>query len=128
MTTELPGLDDGDPFDPEQARRLESLEYEHIVDADEALKRFIERRKSAYAAVFGDKNDPNVQFVIEDLAYFSRAFHPPYDPDARKQDVKIGRVEMFWRIYEHTHLPVETLFLRYTDALLKLQQNGNPNG
>ena len=35
-------------------------------------------------------------------------------------------MDVFYRIYEHTHLPVETLFLRYTDALLKLQQNGKP--
>lgn len=123
--SELPGLD---PFDPVQADKAEAEDYNQLIDTDAQLRQFIERRKSAYSAVFGGKDDPNVQFVMEDLAYFCKAFHPPFDPDPRKQDVKIGRMDVFFRIFEHTRLSVDTLYLRYTDALTKLQQNGNPNG
>jgi hypothetical protein len=112
-------LTDIDPFDPELAR-LEELRAAGIeVDGNVQLDQFIRRRKQAYAAVFGDTTNEDVQFVIEDLAAFAKAFQPPFDPNPRVQDVLIGRMDVFYRIFEHVHLPVDTLYVRYTDALLK---------
>lgn len=111
---DLAGLD---PFDPQVAMLVENEEREQLVDKSELVVRFIERRKSAYAKVFGNKDDPDVQFVVEDLAYFSRAFSSTFDLNERVQTLREGRKEVFWRIWEHVQLPFDTLFVKYTNAL-----------
>jgi hypothetical protein len=123
VSTELPGLADVlDPFDPVQADRANLKIYETAIDADEQLQQFLQARKQAYANVFGKRDDPYVQFVLEDLARFAKAFQPPFNPDQRIQDVLIGRAEVFWRIFDHSHLTVEDLYRKYTDAHLKQQE------
>lgn len=114
---------DADPFDPELAAAAEDVKYEDKVDKDTSLHKFLERRKTAYAAVFSTTacTPDDLEFVMLDLANFCRAYRPTFHPDNQKiQDLQEGRREVYQRIVDHTCLSHEALLIKYTDMLNKI--------
>lgn len=111
---------DYDMFDPQVADYVE--QKAQVVEATEndRVEAFIRRRKQAYMSVFADPNKAeDLEFVLLDLAQFCRAYAPTFDLNAKLQDLKEGRREVYMRIMDFTRLSHETLFVKYTDAQQK---------
>lgn len=111
MSTELPG--DGieyDIFDPEAANVAEKRAEQLAEITDDQLHAFVQRRKLAYAKVFGNFADPDVAFVLEDLAFFARAHRTAMHPDARMHALIEGRREVYYRIVDYARLPTDLLY------------------
>lgn len=74
--------------------------YQHALD-------FLRLRKRAYQFDFGDAKNSE---ALKDLARFCHIGKAPYHPDQRKNDVLIGRQEVFFRITDHLHLQPDELY------------------
>jgi len=111
-----------DPFDPNVQRKAEEVEYNVELTKDEKVKEYINRRALAYKRVFADPNkSEDVKVVMEDLAFWSRAFETTWDANSKKQDLLEGRRETYLRIAKQTHLSFDQLFKIYTDALTRTE-------
>lgn len=111
MSTELPG--DGieyDIFDPEAAKVAEKRAEQLAEITDDQLHAFVQRRKLAYAKVFGNTADPDVLFVLEDLAFFARANRTAFHQDPRVHALVEGRREVYYRIVDYARLPTDLLY------------------
>lgn len=79
-----------------------------IVRAYEMLR----KRKFAYQLVF-DKEKPEVQAVLADLARFCRADRTAFHADPRVHAALEGRREVWLRITQHLNLSSEELLELY---------------
>lgn len=109
---------EGDPFDPEVAKRAEDAEYENKLSEDEEVAAHLRRSKEAYSRVFvsGNATKDDVDFVMRDLAWFCKAYDPLWSNDQRKQDRFVARREVYQRIVEYTSLDHTTLVKRYIET------------
>jgi len=121
--TDIVGFDE---FDPRDLAAAEAKEQERPQMEEEIAKGYLERRRLAYAAVFskGHTDQADIDIVINDLAWFCRAYAPTYDVreggnanDLMK--IKEGRREVFNRVLDHTRLDREAVFVKYTNAITK---------
>lgn len=71
---------------------------------------FLRIRKRSYQFTFGQVEHSE---ALKDLAKFCRIGKAPYHPDKRKNDILIGRQEVFFRITEHLRLQPDQLFDLY---------------
>lgn len=125
MTVEVePDIFEGDPFDPEFVRAVQAKEQEQVDTQDEGVKAHIARRARAYKAVFtaGERTQSDIDIVLTDLLVFTRAMSTPWHDNPRKQDLLIGRGEVFYRIKSNARLDNDTLFLLLTDAKTKMEK------
>lgn len=76
------------------------IAYQRVLD-------FLRKRKWAYEFTFG--TNPVHNEALKDLAKFCRIGEAPYHPDQRRNDILIGRQEVFWRIVNHLKLQPEQL-------------------
>ena len=113
---------ESDPFDPEVVRIAEDVRYETQAELEDELGRYVRRRHEAYARVFGDRNNPDVLIVLQDLAGFCRAYEPTFDDNQKRQDLKEGRREVYYRIADFTRLDHDTLYVKYTVAKNQLKE------
>lgn len=67
----------------------------------------LKSRQTAYRLAFGS---PAGQEVMRDLAKFCRANETCFHPDPRVHAVAEGRREVWLRITNHFHLPLDQLF------------------
>jgi hypothetical protein len=85
-----------------------------VKEQEEMLQRqldFLRVRKQQYQLAFTNaKENP----VLQDLAKFAHIGSAPYHPDKRKNDILIGRQEMYFRILDHLGLSPEELFELYS--------------
>lgn len=86
-------------------KSLTELETEHQRALD-----FLRQRKRAYQLSF---QNPAHNEALKDLARFARIGKAPYHPDQRKNDILIGRQEMYYRIIEHLNLQPDELYAIY---------------
>lgn len=105
-----------DPFNPEEVAQVHEKLEADFNSRDELVVKYIERRSQAYGNVFsaGDTSKADIDFVMMDLATFCRAFEPTFDLDAKKQDLKEGRREVYLRIMKWASLPPHVLLTMYT--------------
>ena len=81
--------------------------------ASEALERYYKAmeligfRKKVYRVTF---ISPAGKAVLADLAKFCHVRAAPFHPDERRNDILIGRQEVFWRIANFLHLPEEEVY------------------
>lgn len=115
-----PDIFAGDPFDPEYVQAMETKAYEQVGEQDDEVKAYIANKARAYRAVFGNMT-PEVRTVLTDLMLFCRAMDTPFHEVPRKQDMLIGRGEVFYRIKSYSRLDNDTLFLLLTDAKTKMK-------
>ena len=80
------------------------------MDARKALS----AKAAAYRAVF-NKNDPNVQLVLSDLARFCRAGRSAYADTDRETAFRLGRQEVMQRILDTLACTPEQLLLQEKD-------------
>lgn len=76
---------------------------------------FLRRRKRAYQLVF-NKNAPQVQIVLGDLAKFCRANEDTHSGSAVNTAYLNGRRSVFLRLTQHLCLTPDELFVLYTNA------------
>lgn len=76
---------------------------------------FLRLRKRAYQLTFRDAKN-NV--CLKDLAKFCHIGKAPFHPDQRKNDLLIGRQEVFYRIIDHLNLQPDELFQLYNSPSL----------
>lgn len=119
-------LDFIDTFDPADLERAEERSKKDVDVSTDQVRELLARRRKAYSAVFskGHTEQEDIDFVLNDLARFSRAFSPTFDPrDGEHAEVlmhiKEGRREVFQRISDYARLSGDTLFIKYTDAQYK---------
>lgn len=119
-------IDTFDAFDPAQLEMAEAKAKETTNVTDDVVKDYLARRKKAYSAVFskGHTEQDDIDFVLNDLARFCRAFAPKFDVrDGEHADtlmkIKEGRAEVYQRIADHACLSSDALFLKYTNAQSK---------
>lgn len=111
-----------DMFDPEVATSVEDTVYEAKVVEDERVVSFLRRRKEAFARVFseGATTADDIEFVLQDLAHFCRAYEPTFHATNPKiQDLLEGRKEVYYRIVEHLRLSHDDLLVKHTSAQIK---------
>lgn len=111
----------GDIFDPEVVIAAEAKAYDESETTDNAVDQYIRRRLVAYANVFsvGPTTQDNLDFVLADLAVWSRAYSPTWNKDQKVQDLMEGRRELYMRIMEITRLPHEMQYRKYMDAVTR---------
>lgn len=109
---------DGDEFDPEVAAKAEDAVYEKRVEMSDEIVRHIARSKQAYTRLFvtGNATQDDVDFVMNDLAWFTRAYDPLWSDNQRTQDRFTARREVFQRIVEYTKLDNNALYRRYVET------------
>lgn len=112
---------DIDQFDPAVIAAAQTQDYEKTVEQTDELRAYIARRKRAYAAVF-KKNDSDVQFVLNDLAAFAKAYQSRFHLNDRIQNVIEGRAEVYYRIVDYTRQDSDTLYLKLTAARIKQEK------
>lgn len=110
---------DIDPFDPQVVEAVEEQRQVDLASLDSDVKSYIARRKRAYAAVFGNLEDPDVQFVLRDLSVFCRAYRPTFNQNQKLQDLQEGRREVYYRILDYTRQDHDTLYLKLEAARLQ---------
>jgi hypothetical protein len=71
---------------------------------------YLRLRKRAYQFTFGQSKDNE---ALKDLAKFCHIGKAPYHPDQRKNDVLIGRQEVFFRLIDHLKLEPDELYKIY---------------
>lgn len=105
-----------DPFSPDDVAEIRDQLESDVEKRDEKVVRYVERRAKAYAAVFsaGDTSQADIDFVLMDLASFTRAFEPTFDVNSKVQDLKEGRREVYLRIMKWAKLPAHILLTMYT--------------
>lgn len=105
-----------DEFDPVVLEHLEKERQKVIDSLDADTKGYLDDRRRAYQIVFNNPEyQAEIQFVLNDLAKFCRAFVTPYHPDQRRQDMLLGRNEVFIRILDHVALDRNTMYAKYTN-------------
>lgn len=112
---------DIDQFDPAVITAAQAQEYEKTVEQTDELRAYVARRKRAYAAVF-KRGDSDVEFVLNDLAAFSRAYQSRFNLNERVQNVLEGRAEVYYRIVDYTRQDNDTLYLKLTAARVKQEK------
>jgi hypothetical protein len=83
---------------------------------------FLRRRKRAYQLVF-QKNAPQVQIVLGDLAKFCRATEDTQSAEPLNTAYLNGRRSVFLRLTQHLSLTPDELFLLYSNAQLALNKD-----
>jgi hypothetical protein len=78
---------------------------------------FLRRRKRAYQLVF-QKNAPQVQIVLGDLAKFCRATEDTHSKDPLNTAYLNGRRSVFLHLTQHLSLTPDELFLLYSNAAI----------
>lgn len=118
MTDAIDDFIGGDEFDPEVAQRVENAEYESQVEDDSAVVAHVQRTKEVYTRLFvnGNATPDDVDFVMRDLAWFTKAHDPQWHPDPRMQDRFVARREVYQRILEYSRLDSDTLAKRYIET------------
>ena len=115
-----------DEFDPDDVERAER-DLKKLDEADEQqIKDMLYKRKQMYGEVFskGHTSQEAIDFVLNDLAWFCRAFTPSFNPNDGPHaetlaKMKDGRREAYMRIRDNASLSLDTLYLKYSDALSK---------
>lgn len=106
-----------DMFDPEVQRKAEVAQYDAKLTEEQKVRDYINRVSLAYKRLFGDPNrSEDAKVVMEDLAFWSRAFEPTWNENQKKQDLLEGRRETYNRIARYTRLSLDQLFKIYMDA------------
>jgi hypothetical protein len=122
----IDGAEDFDRFDPQDLDRAQAAFEEQKEQDEDTVKRVLERRRKAYAAVFseGHREQSDIDIVLADLMWFCRVRAPSYDirdgihaEELSKR--KEGRREVFNRIEDFARLDFDALLLMYTDATTK---------
>jgi hypothetical protein len=72
---------------------------------------FLRNRRGAYKQTFN--GNPASEAVLQDLAKFCRASQSTFNSDPRIAAMLDGRREVFIRIMDHLHLPLDEQFKRY---------------
>lgn len=109
-------VEGGDAYDPEWQAQHDKLRADTVSEVTSAEKQYIAERSRAYKEVFspGETSEGALEFVMKDLAKWSRAYEPTFHPTNGKiQDMLEGRRETFQRIMQYTHLSADTLFNKY---------------
>lgn len=115
-----------DEFDPEDLERKAVAENKAVDDFTDIQRRWLERRRLAYAHVFteGKREAADIEIVLADLQWFCKMYVPTYDirdgihaEELSKR--KEGRREVFQRIKEFSSLDSDALMKKYTDATTK---------
>lgn len=78
-----------------------------MMDLFEQAKALLSKRRRAYLKTF---RNPFGDEVLKDLARFCRADQTPFHPDQRKNDVMLGRHEVWMRIQRHLNLSDDELW------------------
>jgi len=73
---------------------------------------FLHNRKRDYANTF-QRESPDVQNTLKDLAEFCRADKTTFHQDARVSAALQGRQEVYFRIMDHLNLSTEELYQKY---------------
>lgn len=111
-----------DMFDPHTAQLVESFTADMEKLSGQDVSAYIKDRQQHYKAVFGDLNNPSVRFVLEDLAFFTRAHQSAFNADPRIHALIEGRREVYYRIKDNTQLPPDLLYDKYVAANLQRNQ------
>lgn len=109
-------VDGGDPYDPAYEERYVSQRAEAASETHTSEREYVATVSRYYKEVFspGETSAEAIEFVMKDLARWSRAFEPTFHPTNQKlQDLAEGRRETFQRIMQYTHLSADTLFVKY---------------
>jgi hypothetical protein len=77
-------------------------------------KDFLLERQRAYQKLFGNKSDPAVKLVLQDLARFCRKSASCFSENPRLHSLFEGRREVCLRIDEHVDLSFEDLWEIYS--------------
>ena len=114
---------DSDMFDPEVIEEYEKSVDRAVTLPEAQVQDYLDRRRRAYASVFakGHTDQEDIDIVLNDLAFFCRAFSPTFNPNdgdhaETLMKIKEGRREVYQRILDHTRLSRDTLFLKYAGA------------
>lgn len=107
-----------DQFDPLVVQAAAERSYEKIGETADELHQYLRRVSLAYKRVF-NRDDPDVAFVLADLAKFGRAHQTRFDKDERVQTLLEGRAEAYYRIVDYARLDNDTLYLKHKTAMLK---------
>jgi hypothetical protein len=108
-----------DEFDPEQQVENENVQYDRNEQAKADLDAQLRRRKQAYKSVFNEASPEDIEYVLLDLATFSRAFSSRYQDNSRKQDVLEGRAEVVYRIMEALEIEHGALYQKYYNLAMQ---------
>lgn len=110
------------PFDPQ---RMAEIERERLEAArgdppdDKEIRQYLELRTMHYKNVFseGETEKASLDFVLLDMAQWSRAYSPTWNKDKAVQDLMEGRREFYLRIMEICGVPHDTQFVKYMNAV-----------
>lgn len=121
----MAGEPEGDIFDPEVIVAAENKAFETTGSPDEdAIRKYLDVRRHHYVNVFsvGETRKESLDFVLADLAVWSKAYGPTWDRDQKVQDLREGRRELYMRIMEITGIPHDWQFVKYMDTVINNQQ------
>lgn len=106
-------MDADDPFDPEEVKKHEDLTSVLQEEESKKLLAFLERRRQAYARVFGGAHPDDVEVVLGDLKRFCRGEQTPWHDSERVHCLLTGRHEVYTRILNHQRKTLEELYELY---------------
>ena len=110
------GISNPDMFDPHTAEQVEKFVQDQAALTGDEFRALVAERQRHYKAVFGNADSASVRFVLEDLAFFTRAHSSAFNPDPRLHALIEGRREVYYRIADNTQLPRDLLYERYVAA------------
>lgn len=115
------------PFDPQFfAEREAQIAKAAAGDAptDEEIRKYLELRTMHYRNVFseGPTRKESIDFVLADMAAWSRAYSPTWSRDKAVQDLLEGRREFYMRIMEICGISHDTQFVKYMNAVATQQR------
>lgn len=108
-----------DEFDPEHQVETENVQYDKNEQAKIDLDAQLRRRKQAYKSVFNNASPEDIEFVLLDLATFSRAFGTRFNSNSRVQDALEGRAEVVYRIMEALEIDHAALYQKYYNLAIQ---------
>ena len=116
--SDTPGLGTFAPdmFDPHTAEQVEQFVQDQVALTGDQFLAYVATRSEHYKKVFGNLEDPSVRFVLEDLAFFTRAHSSAFNADPRIHALIEGRREVYYRIADNTQLSRDLLYERYVAA------------
>lgn len=118
MTDEFIDGEGLDIFDPQVALAAEDKLYETRKMNDAAVEAHIRKVRHAYGAVFNGKADAaDVKVVLDDMAWFCKAYANTFDPlHPKLQDFNEGRRSVYLRIMEMTRLGHDAYLQKYLET------------
>lgn len=110
------------PFDPQRTAEIEqaiAARARGNPPTEDEIRKYLEIRTMHYRNVFsaGETRQESVDWVLADMAMWSRAYSPTWDMEKAVQDLKEGRREFYLRIMEICGISHDTQFTKYMNAV-----------